>query len=145
MYNARVELRAYLFSKIQASVVGHKDPAAHGTCQGKGPCDPELVTVAQVIEPHDNANGAHLASSCRNAVGCASDGSWIHLHTTPPVTYMQQQTCATICIQCSTCQKSQRARGPHSVAAVESAGYGEHAHAINACIKNGNVRTCICN
>ena len=69
----------HLLSKVKAGVVGYKGPADNGAQEGKGPGDPELVAVAQVVEPDYHQDGAHLASGGRNAVGCTSDGSRVHL------------------------------------------------------------------
>ena len=55
---------AYLLSKVHTSQVRNKDPADHCSKQGNRPGDPELVTVAQVVQPHHNTDGTNFASSC---------------------------------------------------------------------------------
>lgn len=55
---------ANLLSQIQTSVVCYKDPADDSTQKGKGPGDPKLVTVAQVVEPDHHQDGPHLARGC---------------------------------------------------------------------------------
>jgi len=55
---------AYLLSKVQTSQVRNKDPADNSSKQGNRPGDPELVTVAQIIQPHHNTDGTNFASSC---------------------------------------------------------------------------------
>ena len=70
-----------LLCQVKAGVVCYKDPADEGTQKSKGPSDPELVAVAQVVEPHDHQDGAHLASGSRYAVSSAPDLCWVHLQT----------------------------------------------------------------
>ena len=68
-----------LLCQVKASVVCYKDPADEGTQKSKGPGDPKLVAVAQVVEPHDHQDGAHLTSGSRDAVRSAPDLCWVHL------------------------------------------------------------------
>jgi len=70
---------AYLLSQVQTSVVGHEHPANAGTQQGNRPGDPELVAVAQVVEPHHHTDGANLTSGSRNSMCSTPNGSWVHL------------------------------------------------------------------
>ena len=89
---------AHLLGKVQAGVVSHKGPADDGAQEGKGPGDPELVAVAQVVEPDHHQYGAHLACGCRYAVGCASNRSRVHLHTrTCLCTHVAADICPELC------------------------------------------------
>lgn len=58
------ESLAYLLSKVQTSQVCNKDPTDDSSKKGNRPGDPELVAVAQVVQPHHNTDGANFASSC---------------------------------------------------------------------------------
>ena len=73
-------MRVYLLCKVEACVVCNKKPTDGSTRQRKGPCDPKLVAVAQVVEPDNNQYGPNFACGGRNAMCCTPDLGRIHLH-----------------------------------------------------------------